>query len=77
MLRSYSTPYSGTDLRVGAQLRLLDFEFGDFRHALADGIFGGMFFPICECCNRVPQPVVTQMEATYRTMLMQACPPAR
>jgi hypothetical protein len=55
---------------------LLDFEFGDFRHALTDGVYGRILFPTCWCFNRVPPSVVMQMELSYRTMLMQTCPAA-
>jgi hypothetical protein len=74
---THGDPCPGNDLRVGTQLRLLDFEFGDFRHALTDGVYGRMLFPTCWCSNRVPQSVVMQMESAYRAMLMQACPAAR
>lgn len=69
----HSDPCSGNDIRVGSQLRLLDFEFGDFRHALTDGVYGRILFPTCCCSNRVPLSVVAQMEASYRAMLMQKC----
>jgi hypothetical protein len=73
---THGDPCPGNDLRVGTQLRLLDFEFGDFRHALTDGVYGRMFFPTCWCSNRVPQSVVVEMETTYRAMLLQGCPAA-
>ncbi len=74
---THGDPCPGNDLRVGAQLRLLDFEFGDFRHALTDGVYGRMLFPTCWCSNRVPHAVVLQMESAYRAMLMQRCTAAR
>jgi hypothetical protein len=74
---THGDPCPGNDMRVGTQLRLLDFEFGDFRHALTDGVYGRIFFPTCWCSNRVPHAVVIQMESAYRAMLMQKCPAAR
>jgi hypothetical protein len=73
---THGDPCPGNDVRVDSQLRLLDFEFGDYRHALTDGVYGRMLFPTCWCSNRVPPSVVMQMESSYRAMLMQACPAA-
>ena len=73
---THGDPCPGNEVRVGSQLRLLDFEFGDFRHALTDGVYGRILFPTCWCFNRVPPSVVMQMELSYRTMLMQTCPAA-
>jgi hypothetical protein len=61
---------------TGAQVRLIDFEFGRFGHALCDGTYGHMLFPTCWCANRLPEPVVIQMETVYRTTLVPGCPAA-
>jgi hypothetical protein len=74
---THGDPCPRNDLRIGAQLRLLDFEFGDFRHALTDGVYGRILFPTCWCSNRLPPSVMLQMEAAYRAMLMQGCSAAR
>jgi hypothetical protein len=58
---------------TGAQLRLIDFEFGGFGHALCDGTYGRMLFPTCWCANRLPETVVAQMETVYRTALVPGC----
>jgi tRNA A-37 threonylcarbamoyl transferase component Bud32 len=58
---------------LGEQMRLIDFEFGRFGHALLDAIYGRMMFPTCWCANRLPGDVVTQMEAAYRAALVRGC----
>jgi hypothetical protein len=59
------------------QLRLIDFEFGHFGHALIDAAYGRMIFPTCWCANRLPQSIVKQMESQYRTELIHGCPEAQ
>lgn len=56
------------------ELRLIDFEFSSFGHALQDGLYGRLPFPTCWCANAVPTEVVQQMEQTYRTALSDSCP---
>lgn len=58
-------------------VRLIDFEFGRFGHALLDGTYGRMLFPTCWCANRLPSTLVAQMEAVYRAALVQGCPAAQ
>ncbi len=60
-------------LDTGEGLRLIDFETGRFGHALMDAAYGRMMFPSCWCANRLPHPIVQQMEDTYRTILSQRC----
>ena len=62
---------------TGEQLRLIDFEFGGFGHALLDGIYGRMMFPTCWCANRLPRALVAQMESEYRAELAAGCPEAQ
>ncbi len=59
---------------TGHDLRLIDFEFGRWGHALLDAVYGRMMFPTCWCANRLPEALVAQMERTYRAELAQACP---
>ena len=61
---------------VGGELRLLNFEFGDFRHALRDGVYGRIYFPTCWCVNRIPSAVMREMENAYRAELVKGCPEA-
>ena len=58
-------------------IRLHDFEFGAFRHALRDGVYGRMRFPSCWCVGDIPEPVVARMDAAYRAALAQGCAAAR
>jgi hypothetical protein len=57
-------------------LKLIDFEFGGYGHALRDGIYGRIHFPTCWCVNRLPEHVPPQMMAAYRTELIKGCPEA-
>lgn len=59
------------------RLRLIDFEFGGFSHALRDGACGRMQFPTCWCANRLPDAVLARMESSYRTELARGCPAAQ
>jgi hypothetical protein len=61
-------------LETGEGLRLIDFETGHFGHAFVDIAYGRMMFPSCWCANRLPHPVVQQMEHTYRTILIKQRP---
>lgn len=60
-------------LHTGKTVRLIDFEFGNFGHALIDAVFGRMMFPSCWCANRLPREIIMQMESTYRSELIQGC----
>jgi hypothetical protein len=62
---------------TGEHMRLIDFEFGRFGHALLDGTYGRMRFPTCWCANRLPRALVAQMETVYRAALVQGCPAAQ
>jgi len=56
------------------ELRLIDFEFSCFGHALRDGLYGRLPFPTCWCANTVPADVVAEMETVYRSELSGVCP---
>ena len=56
------------------ELRLIDFEFASFGHALRDGMYGRFLFPTCWCANSVPAEVLQQMESVYRAELSAVCP---
>ncbi|MBF2027978.1 MAG: phosphotransferase [Oscillatoriales cyanobacterium C42_A2020_001] len=61
-------------LDTGEGLRLIDFETGHFGHAFIDIAYGRMMFPSCWCANRLPHPVVQQMENGYRAILIKQRP---
>ncbi len=63
-------------LITGDGLKLIDFEFGGYGHALGDGIYGRIHFPTCWCVNRLPDHVPPKMEAAYRAELIKGCPEA-
>lgn len=61
---------------VGDTVRLIDFEFARFGHALFDACYPRMLFPGCWCCNRIPQAIVVKLESVYRAELGRTCPAA-
>ncbi|MFV2069988.1 MAG: hypothetical protein ACC645_23730, partial [Pirellulales bacterium] len=63
-------------LLVGKRIFLLDYEFGSFRHALLDGVYGWIRFPTCWCVRDIPQAVMAEMETAYRRELVKGCPAA-
>ena len=51
---THGDPIPMNALPVGDERKLFDFEFGGFRHALRDGIYGRVCFPTWYHINRVP-----------------------
>jgi len=70
-------PCPGNDRFSAGRLRLFDFEFGMFRHALLDGSYWRALFPTCSHANRLPAPFIRQLEETYRAELAKSCIAAR
>jgi aminoglycoside phosphotransferase (APT) family kinase protein len=60
----------------GREIKLIDFEFGDFGNALIDGVYLRMNMPSCWCSKAVPQPILDKMEAAYREELIKGIPAA-
>lgn len=58
----------------GREIKLIDFEFGDFGNALIDGVYLRMNMPSCWCSKAVPQHILHKMEAAYREELKKAIP---
>lgn len=73
---THGDPIPMNALPVGTERKLFDFEFGEFRHALRNGIYGRVCFPTWYHINRVPNDVVEKMEMAYRVELVKGCPEA-
>jgi hypothetical protein len=54
-------------------LRLFDFEFCGFRHALLDAAYFRVPFPTCWCVNRFLPEIPPRMDAAYRAELVKGC----
>ena len=74
---THGDPIPMNALPVANERKLFDFEFGEFRHALRDGIYGRICFPTWYHINRVPDDVVQEMETAYRVELVEGCPEAK
>ena len=73
---THGDPIPMNALPVEDERKLFDFEFGEFRHALRDGIYGRVCFPTWYHINRVPNSVIEKMEIAYRAELVKGCPEA-
>jgi hypothetical protein len=58
----------------GNQMRLIDFEYGNFGNALIDGVFLRMCMPSCWCAKATPNDILNQMETIYRLELKNKIP---
>ena len=56
--------------------RLIDFENGDYRHALLDIVYARISFPTCWEAMTLPHSLVLRIEQAYRAELVAACPEA-
>jgi hypothetical protein len=61
---------------AGDHVRLIDFEFGRFGHALLDAAYVRMMFPTCWCAKRLPARLVAVTESAHRAELVRGCPDA-
>ncbi|MDQ2904601.1 MAG: hypothetical protein ABI456_07960 [Ktedonobacteraceae bacterium] len=66
----------GNCLFTGNVPRLIDFENGDYRHALFDAVYARICFPTCWDAQQLPYQVVLRIEQAYRTELVKGCPEA-
>jgi hypothetical protein len=57
-------------------MRLFDFEWCEYRHALSDIVYTRVPFPTCWCVNRLPADLPDRLEAAYRAELVKGCPEA-
>jgi tRNA A-37 threonylcarbamoyl transferase component Bud32 len=76
--RVYTHGDPGPDnLRLAAgRAMLIDFEYGDFRHAFLDAGFVRMLLPTSWRVSRLPEELVDEMEAVYRRELVAGVPEA-
>jgi hypothetical protein len=61
---------------VDGRLRLFDYEFGMFRHALLDGVYWRVPLPTDLEVNQLPEHVPPRLEGAYRAELVKGCPEA-
>lgn len=71
----HSDPCPDNVIYDGGTLRLIDFEFVRYGHALHDGLFSRIPFPTCWCSKRVPDALVSELETQYRQIFGAVCPP--
>lgn len=57
-------------IRVGARLRLFDFNVGGLRHALIEGMPGRMTWG---CHGRIPEDLIARMDDVYQKELAKGC----
>ena len=68
----------GDCVKVGSKLKILDFEFGQFQHALLDATVLRMIYPTAWRDEYLtPANVVAQAETAYRKELVKGCPQAQ
>ncbi len=68
----------GDCVKAGSKLKLLDFEFGRFQHALLDAASFRMISPTAWRREYLaPANVVSRAEAAYRSELIKGCPQAK
>lgn len=77
LVYTHGDPCPGNDRCSHGHLRLFDFEFGLFRHALLDGVYWRVPFPTCWAANRVPPRLVRRLDELYREELANGCAAAR
>jgi hypothetical protein len=73
LVYTHGDPCPGNDCCSAGALRLFDFEFGLFRHALLDGVYWRVPFPTCWAVNRVPPRLVHRLDELYREELAKGC----
>jgi hypothetical protein len=64
------------NILIGTSVKLFDFEFGAYRHALIEGVYARMPFPTCWCVSQLPAHIIHHMETSYRMELAKGCPAA-
>ena len=63
-------------LLTDGQVYLIDFEWGEIRHALIDGVYPWIHFPSCWCVNKLPDDLTDLLLEEYRSRLALGIPEA-
>ena len=66
----------GNCLVMGKEVRLVDFENGDYRHALFDIVYARIGFPTCWESMLLPHSSILCIEQAYRAEFVKGCPEA-
>ena len=72
----HGDPVPGNECKVGNERKLVDFEFGGYHHALAEGVYARIQFVTGFYVQRIPDTVALAMENAYRAELVKGCPQA-
>lgn len=73
---THGDPCPGNFLIKGNRPWLVDFENGDYRHALLDAVYPRMCFPTCWHASQLSRQSITNIEQAYRAELVKGCPAA-
>lgn len=73
---THGDPCLGNCLFTGNVPKLVDFENGDYRHALLDAVYARICFPTCWDAQQLPHQSIIRIERTYRAELVKGCPEA-
>lgn len=74
---THGDPFPGGNFLItGNRPRLVDFENGDYRHALCDAVYARMCMPTCWDAQQLPYQMVLRVEQAYRAELVKGCPEA-
>lgn len=71
---THGDPCPENCLFSGNVARLVDFENGDYRHALLDAVYARMCFPTCWNAQQLPHQSVIRVERAYQAELVKGCP---
>ena len=66
----------GNCLRFQNQIKLYDFEMGQYRHALIDRTYPHIRYLTCSNAGQLPSGIKKRMETAYRGELIKGCPEA-
>ena len=73
---THGDPCPDNCLMVGDQIMLIDFEWGDVRHALTDAVYLWLPFPSCWCVQQFAPGLTESLLTAYRSEVGQMIPEA-